>query len=339
MATTLDARVSMAELRTKDLDKPVRDFLQPVDTHLRKDWTVGQALTGLRERQIGNQITYFYVVDADHRLQGVLPTRKLLLSAPEARLEDLMHKPALSLHQDMTLAEAMEEFAMHRLLALPVVDDVGKLLGIVDVQLYAEEAVDLAEAHRTADLYQLIGVSVQQLRRVKTFPAYRARLPWLLGNIVSGLICAVIAAVFQDVLAKVLLLAMFIPLVLTLSESVSMQSMTLALQFLHGVRAPMQRMGRRLVAEWKTVALLAVSCGTLVAMAATFWPQGFEAAGVILLSIALSMTVAATLGTVIPISLHRRKMDPRVAAGPMVLMLVDIVTTAVYLGLATILLT
>ena len=328
----------MTELLTTDLDRPVRDFISPVETQLQIGWTVSRAIDDLRQRNIASQLTYFYVVDEQGRLAGVLPTRKLLLSPPQTPLVELLSGQAVSLPQTMTLAEAMEEFAIHRLLALPVVDDQGKLLGLIDVQLYAEEATDLAEANRLSDLYQLIGVSVQQLRHGRGLASFRARMPWLLGNILSGLACAAVAAIFHHVLGAVLLLAMFIPLVLTLSEAVSMQSMTLTLQYLHGVSSPMKRLRMRLISEWRTALLLSACSAVLVALAATFWPSGLRASSVILLSVFVSMVISATLGTIIPFSLHLRKLDPRVAAGPMVLMLSDVIATTFYLALATILL-
>lgn len=327
----------MTELLSQDLERPVREFISPVETQLQIAWTVSQAIDDLRQRNITSPLTYFYVVDEQGRLAGVLPTRKLLLSPPQTPLVELLPEQAVSLPQNTTLAEAMEEFAIHRLLALPVVDDAGKLLGVIDVQLYAEEATDLAEANRLSDLYQLIGLSAQQLRG-RGMTSFRARMPWLMGNIFSGLACAAVAAIFHHVLGAVLMLAMFIPLVLTLSEAVSMQSMTLTLQYLHGASSPMKRLRMRLLSEWRTALLLSVCSAVLVAAAAMFWQNGLRVSGVILASVLVSMVISATLGTIIPFSLHLRKLDPRVAAGPMVLMLSDIIATTFYLALATILL-
>jgi len=322
-------------LHQEDLDRSVREFVVPVETHLRHDWTVAHALDNLRQREVRHQIIYFYVVDEDHKLLGVLPTRKLLLARPESRLGDLMNRPVISIPESATLAEAMEEFAIRRLLALPVVDDQGRLLGILDVQLYADEAVDLAEATRVQDLFQLIGLSVQQLRRGRVWPQFRARMPWLLCNIASGLACAAIAAVFHVVLRNVLMLAMFIPLVLTLSESTSMQSMTLVLQYLHGGAAVAKKVRERLATEWKTAGLLGLGSALVVGAFAMLWSGGLGAVGVIMLSLLLSISFAALLGTILPVILHRCKLDPRLAAGPVVLMIVDVATTAVYLALGT----
>ena len=260
----------MSELLSKDLDRPVREFLSPVETQLQVGWTIGQAMDNLRQRNITSPLTYFYVVDEQGRLKGVLPTRKLLLSPPQTPLVELLSGQAVTLPQNMTLAEAMEEFAIHRLLALPVVDDAGKLLGLIDVQLYAEEAADLAEANRLADLYQLIGLSAHQLRRGRVLTSFRAGCPGCWATSSAAWRAQTIVAVFHHVLGAVLLLAMFIPLVLTLSEAVSMQSMTLTLQYLHGASSPMKRLRMRLLFEWRTALLLAVCSAALVALAATF---------------------------------------------------------------------
>jgi magnesium transporter len=322
-------------MHQEDLNRPVSDFITPVETWVRADWTVQEALENLRTRQIQHPITYFYVVDQEHRLKGVLPARGLLLSPGNTPLAELVSTKLVTIPQDSSLAEAMEDFAIHRLLALPVVDGQGRLLGIIDVQLYAEEAVDLAEANRLADLFQLIGLSAKDLRKGGVWPALNSRLPWLMGNVVSGLLCAGIAAIFKPVLASYLLLAMFIPLVLTLSESVSMQSMTLTLQYLHGSSAPLRKLKRRLNVEWRTAALLGLACGMVAAVTASFWSSSLAPAGIIGLSICLSMLFSGMLGAGAPILLHLLRLDPRLAGGPVVLMLSDVLTTALYLGLAT----
>jgi magnesium transporter len=225
---------------------------------------------------------------------------------------------------------------------LPVVDEEGKLLGVVDVRLYAEEVFDLAHAARSNEIFQLIGLSVEQARQGTAATGFRVRMPWLLCNVASGVTCAVVAAIFQDVLAVVVLLAMFIPLVLTLSESVSMQAMTIGLQFLHSPRVPWRAVRTRLKVEWKTAILLGLASGGLVGMASLLWgggrvpPNGTLApAAVLALAIASSMLLSAMVGLSMPVLLHACRLDPKVAAGPTSLMLADVLTTTVYLGLAT----
>lgn len=317
-----------------DLSRPVRDFVLPVETALPADKTIHQAMEELRGRDIRQKVTYLYAVDAEGRLMGVLNTRKLLLADPGQLVRTVMDPYVISVPDTASLEEAMELFAIHRLLALPVVDRDGRLVGHVDIDLYADEAVDVSETERASELFQLIGLSLEQARRPTAWSGYLMRMPWLMCNVVGGIVCAIIAASFAHVLTRMVIVATFIPLVLTLSESISMQSMTITLQQLRVAQAAWRGLWRRSAGEWRTMMMIGASCGALTLLAASFWGQGMHTAGVIALSVLLSMIAAATLGAGLPIVLHILRLDPKVAAGPVVLMVADILTTSLYLGLA-----
>ena len=194
------------------------------------DETVGKALHRLQTTPVEGRIIYFYVVDAEDRLQGVIPTRRLLLNPPETPLADIMVRQVIALPETATLADACEFFILHRLLALPVVDPQRRIIGVLDVELYTEEISDLVRQEENENIFQLIGVRLAQGPRASVAVAFRGRFPWLLCNIAAGLACAAVAAAFHHVLNQVIVLAMFIPVVLSLAESVSIQSLTLALQ-------------------------------------------------------------------------------------------------------------
>ncbi|MFB3892608.1 MAG: magnesium transporter [Phycisphaerae bacterium] len=316
-----------------DLSRSVREFAQPVETALSDGQTIGEALASLHARQINHKVIYFYVVDRDGKLVGVIPTRKLLLSDPLSPVRSIMEHSPISIPDSMTLEEAMEMFAMHRLLAFPVVDARGMLVGHIDIDLYAEEAFDVSESQRSAELFQLIGLSVERPRRPSAWAAYMMRTPWLMCNVAGGIACAVIAAALNMVLAKAVIIAMFIPLVLTLSESISMQAMTLALQQLRMAKADLSELWKLSLAELKTAGMVALTCGAVVGLAASFWGHSV-AAGAIAAGIVLSMVAAASLGATAPVLLHILRLDPKVAGGPVVLMIGDVVTMAIYLGIA-----
>jgi magnesium transporter len=210
-----------------DLSAPVSKFVTPVETALPANLSVGEALARLQGKTIKQKTLYFYAVDERERLMGIVSTRKMLMSPPQTRVADITESPAVSVRDTDTLEIAMELFAMHRLLALPVVNERGQLLGAIDVQFYAEETMDLAQEatelaqqQRANDLFQLMGMSLEHYRKGSAWSGFAFRMPWLLCNIASGLACAALVAAFHIVLAKVLLVAMFIPLVLTLGEAV-----------------------------------------------------------------------------------------------------------------------
>jgi len=163
-------------------------------------------------------------------------------------------------------------------------------------------------------------------------------MPWIFCNMIGGFACAIISRIFELVLLDVIILAMFIPLVLTLSESISMQSLTYSLQLLNRPKISRNRILSRIAKEWKMVLFLALTCGIIVGGVSLFWGGGFPPAFSIAIGIILSVTITGTLGAAIPLILHSRQLDPKVAAGPVVLMFADVITTTIYLGLSTLLL-
>jgi len=316
-------------------NKPLRDFINPVRTTIHINQTIEEALHFLREKRINEEIIYIYVVDDEGKLIGVVPTRKLLLSEPDTPISKVMDTDLVHLNDKQTLQEAIEFLESHRLLALPVVNDQDRLLGVIDVGHYLEENVDVANARHRYDIFQIIGIVVEEGKRPGAWRSYRNRMPWIFCNMFGGFACAVISRIYENVLAQFLLLAMFIPLLLTLSESISMQSMTQSMQLL---KRPMHRLSyvvQALVREWQIVLMLAVSSGIIVGSISLFWGDGVLPALNIAFGIMISVVITASIGAVIPLILHVQKWDPRVAAGPIVLMFADVVTTFIYLSIGT----
>ena len=322
-------------MTNNDLSRPVKDFAIPVHTTLHQDQTIEEALVSLRRRKIDEKIIYFYVVDDEGRLQGIVPTRRLLLKEPHHTIKEIMGHSVVRLSEEQSLEEAMELLSTHQLLALPVVDKQQRLKGMIDVQIYLEESLDIADARHSSDVFQILGLTLEMGKRKSPWKSYRIRMPWILCNMAGGIGCAVISFFYQIVLAKVLLLAMFIPLILTLSESISMQSMT---QSLHLVRQPnitWRRIFNRIFIEGKMVILLALTCGVAVGIISLFWGGGLITSMTIATSLFIAISLSASVGASVPLLLRARALDPKVASGPVVLMFADVITTTLYLSLAT----
>jgi magnesium transporter len=320
-----------------DLHRKVGEFISPVHTTLKMSQRVEDAMMHIRKQLLDDKIFYFYAVDEDQHLKGVVSTRNLLLSDPGKKIDEITESSVVAVRADQTLRQAMEVLTKNRLLAIPVIDNEGRLLGIIDIQLYMDEAVDVAQARRSStDLFQVLGLTLEDGKGVKTtWQIYRTRMPWIFCNMIGGFACAIISRVFELVLLEVIILAMFIPLVLTLSESISMQSMTYSLQLLSRPKLTRKRVLFQIVEEWKMVFLLAITCGLIVGGMSFLWGGGAPPAFAIATGIFLSVTITGTLGAAIPLILHSRKLDPKVAAGPVVLMFADVITTLIYLGLST----
>jgi magnesium transporter len=160
------------------------DLEEPVERHLHQDFvridasqTVAEALEVLRRNPPRGPIHYFYVVDGQGRLEGVLPTRRLLLAAPHQSVADIIVRAVVMLPARATVLQACEFFIQHRFLALPVVDDDRRLLGIVDVSLYIDELTQLDDGRVRDDLFQLLGVHIDDSRGFRTQAASAAASP------------------------------------------------------------------------------------------------------------------------------------------------------------------
>lgn len=322
----------------EDLQKKVRDHVLPVQTVIHVNQTIEEALADLRQKSISDKIVYIYVVDEENRLQGVVPTRALLLSDPKMPISEVMQTQVVCLQGSQTLQEALEFLETHHLLALPVVDEENHLLGIIDVQLYFEEQLDVMYTKRRTDIFQMLGFYLEEGKKFSPLRSYRKRMPWIFCNMFGGIACAVISNFFDTVLAKVLILAMFIPLVLSLSESISMQSMTQSLQVIRRGKVSWRYIFMRVFWESKLLILLAVTCGLLVGLTSLLWGEGAAPGIVIALGIIISITITGSIGVFLPLFLHKNHWEPQVAAGPIVLMCADVITTFIYLGLATLVL-
>lgn len=326
---------------TNDLDhlqRPVLTVVRKDAATLRQDFTVRQALDAIRQRGIGEKIVYFYVVDARNRLMGVLPTRRLLTAALDRPLADVMIAPVIGIPQTATVLEACEAFVLHKFLAFPVVDDERRIVGVVDVGLLSEEAFDIAEREQTGALFESIGFRVSQVREASPWRAFRFRFPWLLATIGSGTVCALLASAYEVTLARSIVLAYFLTMVLGLAESVSIQSMTVTIQALRASQPTLNWYTRALRREAGTAVLLGTACGLAVGLIVWVWRGNGLAACAIGGSISLALGAACFFGLSIPAVLHALKLDPKIASGPVTLAFTDILTLLFYFGLATLLL-
>jgi magnesium transporter len=325
-----------------DSEQHLRDSVMTVARKdfnvLHREWTVGEALASIRRQGVGEKIIYFYVTDEAGRLLGVVPTRRLLTASLEERLVKIMIDKVITVPQTATVFEACEFFVLYRFLALPVVDEEGRIAGVVDVGVFAREVFDIAEREQTDEVFESLGFHISQVREASPLNAFRFRYPWLLTTIVSGVLCALLASAFEMTLAKSIVLAFFLALVLGLGESVSIQSMTLTIQALRFAKPEWRWYLAAVRREGKTALLLGVASGVTVGAIVWLWRGTGMAALVIGGSILLSLCSACLLGLTIPSLLHALKLDPKIAAGPVTLALADICTILFYFTLAAVLL-
>jgi magnesium transporter len=315
------------------LDAPVTAHMRRDFTRLQAGQTVGEALEALRREPPAERIIYFYVVDDVGRLEGVVPTRYLVLSPADRAIRDIMVRKIVALPASATVRDACEFFALHRFLAFPVVDAERRLVGVVDVDLYTGELTHLGDAEMRDDLFQALGVHAPAAGGSPA-AAFRRRFPWLTCNMLGGIACAFLGNLFEVELSRVVALALFIPVVLNLAESVSSQSVSLTLHRLHGRRPTLVQLLRDLRGELGTGILLGAACGAAVGLVALVWRRHLQLALCLLAGIGGGVAAAALLGLTLPVLLRMVGLDPKVAAGPVALAGADVITMTLYLGMA-----
>lgn len=326
-------------------DQP-HHLLEPVLTHARRDFTtvrrdltVQQALDAIRNGGVAEKIVYFYVLDADEHLIGVVPTRRLLIAPLDRVVGDIMIDRVIAIPHTATLLEACELFVLHKFLAFPVVDQERRMVGVVDVSVFTAEVLDMSPGEQRPDeLFEALGFRMSQMRDASPWKAFRLRFPWLLATIASGTLCALLASAFELTLAKSIVLAFFLTLVLGLGESVSIQSMTMTIQALRTMRPTRRWYLQAFRREVATALLLGVACGTVVGTIVWVWRGAGLAAMAIGGSLVLALGAASLFGLSIPALLHALKLDPKIAAGPVTLALADLCTLLFYFSMAALLL-
>jgi magnesium transporter len=314
---------------------PILNHVRPAPLILNPDDTLADALEKARALPSTQIILYCYVVDAKTRLVGVVPIRRLLTNAAESRITDIMITEVVAIPSWATVLVAAEYFVNRRFLAFPVVESDGTLVGVVDVTSFNEEVLALAK-QSFEGIFQIIGIHATHA--LTPWSSYKDRFPWLLCNVGAGLLCAFILSRYEEIVAAALVLALFIPVVLALAESVSIQSVTLTLQNLQSGKVQWRALFRSLVKEATTAVMLGMSCGALIGLTAWVWQRNVTVASILTGAVTASMLTACLLGVILPNGLRLLKADPRIAAGPIVLALTDVATLVFYFSVAAVLL-
>lgn len=321
----------------------IPDFDSSIAGYARKDFplldasiSVGEALEQIRRKGVGERVIYFYAVDEEKRLVGVVPTRRLLTAPLQTPVRDIMVARVVAIPATATVLDACEFFVLYKFLAFPVVDAQRRVIGIVDANLFAEEILETGETDPgsagpvTPEFFEALGFRLEQIRGASTWRMFRFRFPWLLVTVTGGTMSAILAGFFEATLARSLVLAFFLTMVLGLNESVSMQSMSVTIHALRSVSVTWHWLATALRREVATALLLGIACGIVVSAIVAIWRKEVVGALVIGSSIALSLVTASAIGVAMPSLLHQFKLDPKIAAGPVALALADFVALVIY---------
>jgi magnesium transporter len=302
---------------------------------LNGSWTVERAIAYLRRlRPDAESAYYLYVVDAGRRLEGIVSLRDLIIAPPAAQLSDIMFTDVAKATADMDQEEVARLVQRYDLVALPVVDADNRLVGVITV----DDVLDVVEEEATEDILKLAGVGVKERALSPIRESARRRLPWLAVNMCVALVAAAIVSQFEDTIAKVAALAVFMPIIAGQGGNAGIQTSTIIVRGLALDEIDLGDLLRVLAKEIGLGTLKGLIFGGALVLIAYVWKDNMTLALVAGAAMFLNMIVASVAGVMIPITLrYGFKLDPATAAGVFDTMLTDIMGFLIFLGLATLL--
>ena len=300
---------------------------------LNEGITAGEAIKTLQDQEDAEMVFYLYITDDDDRLVGVISLRALTTTPSTTTLKDMMIKNVHSVRPETDQEEVARVVAQYNYLAVPVIDPDSHLLGIVTV----DDVVDVIREEATEDFLQMAGAGKDREILLKSsWENAKTRLPWLFASWVGGVTAAYLIGVFENMLENIIALAAFIPVILGMGGNIATQSSTIIVRGMATGRVNIGGEIKLIIKEMQVGLLLGILYGILLGVFAKItFPNAHNYLGVVVgLSICVSMIVAATVGTIIPLILRKLDIDPAVATGPFVTTSIDILGVLFYFLIA-----
>lgn len=301
---------------------------------VQEDATVSQAVEAFqklaREEDV-EDIHNVFVVDRDYRLVGVLPIRRLLLVGASTSINRLMDPDVVKVRPGMDQEEVAALFKKYNLLSIAVVDGTDRLVGRITV----DDIVDVIAEESGEDILLLGGVHDEDRVFCRPGQSVRRRLPWLTINLGTAILAAGVVSLFEGTLARMVTLAVFMPVVAGMGGNAGTQTLTLITRGIALGELTFANAWRALVKECLVALANGVVIGVVMALGTYLWKGHWMLGCVLGLALIINMFVAGVVGTVIPVLLKRVGVDPAVASGIIVTMFTDVCGFFSFLGLAT----
>lgn len=297
---------------------------------VNENWTVLTCLRELsRQAEDIDEIYYVYVVDDDRKLIGTLSLKKMILSPTSAKIVNIYEPDVMSVHTDQSAEEVSLIMEKYDLVALPVIDSINRLVGRITI----DDVVDVIRDEAEKDYQMASGISEDIEASDSILLQTRARLPWLLIGLMGGVLSAFVISIHGEGLKLTPALAFFIPLITAMGGNVGVQSSAIIVQGIATNSLGFESTFSRLIRELGGALINAITCSSILFL----WNYFFQD------SLALTMSVSAALfsviifaaitGTLIPLTLHKAKIDPALATGPFITTLNDIIGLFIYLSI------
>ena len=303
---------------------------------VNENWSMPECIKQMRmQAEDLDEIYYVYVVDNDSKLRGVLPLKKMITDPSVSKIKHVMEVDPVSVKADTPIDDVALDFEKYDLVAMPVVDSIGRLLGRITV----DDVMDQVRESSERDYQLASGLSSDVETDDTLFTQTKARLPWLLIGMAGGIGNSIILRNFEAGFAMDPALALFIPLIGGTGGNVGTQSSAIVVQGLANGSMDMRNSAKQLFKELG-VGLINGCIISLLVLAYNYFFGGVSLATMLSVSLSL-MSVgifASVFGTFVPLTLERFKIDPALATGPFISITNDIIGMVIYMGISTMLL-
>ncbi|HUV51058.1 MAG TPA: magnesium transporter [Anaerolineae bacterium] len=302
---------------------------------LRENITAREAIESLQKEYANVEMPfYLYVVDEYGNLVGVSSLRQLVVVPPDTPLKDFMATDVISVKTDVDQEDVAKIVARYDILAVPVVDEYGVLVGIVTV----DDIIDIIRQEATEDILKMAGAGEEFIETQSVLKSIRIRLPWLFACCIGGIIASFVISHFQESLSKVAYIAAFIPVIMGMSGNIGIQSSTIVVRGLATGRLNIRDLWVVVFKELTIGLILGIVYGFFVGLVVQLQYSRGALALSVGLAVISSMSLAAFSGSLVPMFFARLNIDPAVATGPFVTTAIDIVSVFLYFNIAVTLL-
>lgn len=301
---------------------------------VNENWSMPKCIDEMRmQAEDMSEIYYVYVVDDDERLKGVLPLQKLITHPSVSKIKHVMKKDPISVRESDSIEEVTETIEKYDLVALPVVDSIGRLVGRITI----DDVMDEVREQHERDYQLASGISQDVETTDNVLAQTAARLPWLLIGMIGGIGNSIILGGFVNSFATNPKMALFIPLIGGTGGNVGIQSSAIVVQGLANNTLKEANIVPQILKE-SVVSLINASIISLVVFIYNFFTLGDRG---ITASVSLSLFAvvmfASIFGTLVPMTLNRLKVDPALATGPFITITNDIIGMMIYMYIASVL--
>lgn len=308
-------------------------IMNPRVVDLKEYYTVEQALKRFRRLNPPEELAYTaYVTDAERHLLGRVTLRNLVLASPEDQISDIMNREVISVSTDDDQEKVAQVIQKYDLLAVPVVDREGRLVGAVTV----DDAIDIIEAEATEDIHRLAAIRTteDEYLRASLWRRIKNRFIWLAVLLVMGTLTSFVIQGFSEVIQAIVALSFFIPMLIDTGGNVGSQSTTVMVRGLATGEVEGRTLWRVVLSETLIGGILGVLLGVIGVLRVIFLQESPLIGFVVGCSIFAVVFISNLIGVFLPVLLKRVRLDPAIAATPVITTIVDIVGVIVYFRIA-----